>query len=208
MNTARRATSWVTSQTASCNSSPSTKTAPTTITKLRLLLRLLREKLARKEAAALPPQSLYETDYKQWYSLWQGVYEMEDKLDLQEAEQTIRMLVARTQDQSDVRPPHMLADHLIKIGKYKEAEDTERPVCAWMDTRPRLGKSSPQAINARRIIARALWCQGPPRRAEAVALLAEINEIVDGMGGGRFGIYQEEERRLNREMMAELEKRK
>lgn len=175
-------------------------------TKLQLLLRLLREKLAQEEAAASPPQSLHETDYKRWHSLWQGVYVMEDKLDLPEAEQTVRMLVARMPDQSGVGPPHMLADHLVRIGKYEEAEDTERPVCAWMDALPQLGKDSPQAINARRIIVRALWGQGPPRRAEAEALLAEINEIVHGMGGGRFSVYQEVEGRLNREMMAELEK--
>ncbi|KAL2126157.1 hypothetical protein VTI74DRAFT_1585 [Chaetomium olivicolor] len=111
---------------------------------------------------------------------------MEDELHLHEAEQTVH--------------------HLVRSGKYKEAEETERTVCAWMDTQLSLGKDSPQAINARRIIARALWGQGTPRRADAEALLAEIKEIVDGMGSGRFSVYQEEERRLNRQMLAELEK--
>ncbi|AEO68692.1 029921dd-7c18-4b66-8ae2-d8d648ec5796 [Thermothielavioides terrestris] len=173
-------------------------------TKLRLLLRLLQAKIAQEEAAS-SPESLYTADYARWYSLWQGVYVFQDKLGLPEAEQTIRMLVARRPEGSDdVRPLHILAEHLVKLGKYREAEDTERPVCAWMDARPHLGKSSPQAINARRIIARALWGQGPPRRAEAKALLAEIAEIVNNMGGSRFGAYQEEERQLNRALMAEL----
>ena len=128
-------------------------------TKLQLLLPLLKDKLAKEEAATSQPQSLYERDYQRWYSLWQGIYVIENQLDLPEAEQTVRMLVERT-DKSNVVPPHMLAEHLVRVGKYKEAEDTERPVCAWMDTRPHLGKASPQAINARRIIAQALWFQG------------------------------------------------
>jgi hypothetical protein len=171
--------------------------------KLQLLLRLLEEKIAQEEAAATPPQSLYETDYKRWYSLWQGVFRMQDMLDLPEAEDTVRMLVARAEKGNSV-PRHMLADYLVKIGKYAEAEDTERPVLAWMESGPHLGRESPQAINARRIMARALWGQGPPRRVEAEALLAEIDAIVDGMGDGRFGVYQEEEKRLNAEMRTGL----
>lgn len=175
-------------------------------TKLRLLLQLLQDKLEKEEANFSPPQSLYEVDYKRWYKLWQGIFAIQDELDLPEAEQTVRMLVEKRPDKSNVVPPHMLADYLVKIGKYKEAEDIERPVCDWMDARPHLGKSSPQAINARRIIARALWFQGASRRVEAEALIAEIYGIVDAMGGGKFGVYQEEEKRLNEEMVAELQK--
>lgn len=98
----------------------------------------------------------------------------------------------------------MLAEHLVKVGKYKEAEETELPVCVWMDSRPHLGKTSPQALNARRIIARALWGQGPSRRPEAEELVAMIHSLVDGMGESKFGVYQEEERKLNADMVAQL----
>ncbi|GLA56209.1 hypothetical protein AnigIFM63604_005669 [Aspergillus niger] len=172
--------------------------------KLQLLLRLLQEKLEQEKAATSPPQSLYTTDYLRWYQLWQGIYCLQDKLDLPEAEQTVRMLVEKRPDESNVVPPHMLADHLVKIGKYQEAEETERPVCAWMDSRPHLGPSSPQAINARRIIAQALWGQGPSRRSEAEALVAEIHRLVDTMDGGKFGVYQAEEKKLNEELVAKL----
>ncbi|KAH6845710.1 hypothetical protein B0I37DRAFT_191181 [Chaetomium sp. MPI-CAGE-AT-0009] len=176
--------------------------------KLQLLLRLLQEKLAYEEAAASPPQSLHDTNYTRWYDLWQAIYALQSASGLlEEPGTTARMLVARQPEHSaDVRPRHILAEHLVKVGKYAEAEDTARPVCAWMDAQPRLGKGSPQAINSRRMIAKALWGQGPPRRAEAEALLAEIDEIVDGMGvgGGRFAVYQEEEKRLNVQMRAEL----
>ncbi|KAJ5958808.1 uncharacterized protein N7479_005958 [Penicillium vulpinum] len=168
--------------------------------KLQLLLQLLRNKLAKKEAETSPPGSLYEVDYKQWYELWQGIFMFENELDLPQAEETVRMLVKKRPDESNVVPPHMLADYLVKVGKYKEAEEVEQPVREWMDARPHLGPASPQALNARRIIARALWGQG--RRAEAEALVAKIRELVDGMTGSKFGIYQEEEARLNDQMVA------
>jgi hypothetical protein len=177
----------------------------TSTSKLRLLLSLLETKLAQEEASTSPPQSLHQTNYPRWYSLWQGIYVLQDKLGLPEAEQTVRMLVARRpDDDSDVRPPHLLADYLVRAGKYVEAEETERPVVAWMDTRGHLGRDSPQALSARRVLVKALWGQGASRRAEAEALLEEVEGIVDGMGAGRFGVYQEEERRLNRELLAEL----
>ncbi|CAI7632024.1 unnamed protein product [Penicillium discolor] len=147
--------------------------------KLQLLLQLLRNKLAKEEATT-SPQSLYE------------------------AEDTIRMLVEKRPDTSNVIPPHMLADHLVKVGKYSEAEEVVRPVCEWMDVNPKLGKASPQALSARRTIARALWGQGPSRRSEAEALVAEIRELIDGMAGSKFGIYQEEEASLHKELVADL----
>ncbi|PYI04021.1 hypothetical protein BO78DRAFT_399378 [Aspergillus sclerotiicarbonarius CBS 121057] len=173
-------------------------------TKLHLLLDLLQTKLTEKESTTTPPHSLYHTDYDRWYNLWSGIYTMQNTLSLPEAEQTIRMLVAKRPDETNIVPSHMLAEYLLKAGKYSEAEETARPVCAWMDAQPRLGKDSPQALNARRFIAKAVWFQGPGRREEAERLVAELRGLVDGMDGGRFGVYQEEERRLNAEMMGEL----
>lgn len=171
--------------------------------KLQLLLQLLRNKLAKEETAT-SQQSLYEVDYAQWSQLWQGIYILEDELDLPQAEDTIRMLVEKRPDTSNVIPPHMLADHLVKVRKYSEAEEVVRPVCGWMDVNPKLGKASPQALSARRTIARALWGQGPSRRSEAEALVAEIRELIDGMAGSKFGIYQEEEASLHKELVADL----
>ncbi|KAH8671410.1 hypothetical protein BX600DRAFT_537730 [Xylariales sp. PMI_506] len=163
-----------------------------------------KNKLAEEEAATSPPQSLYKTNYKRWYGLWQGIYTYQDQLNLPEAEDTVRMLVRTRPDESNVVPPHMLAAHFVKIGNFEEAEETERPVLKWMDERPSLGKELPQAINARRIIEQALWFQGPSRRHEAETLVAEIHTITDGMGEGKFGIYQEEEKQLNQEMVSKL----
>ncbi|KAJ5406385.1 hypothetical protein N7465_007669 [Penicillium sp. CMV-2018d] len=173
-------------------------------TKLQLILQLLKRKLENEEAAVSQHQSFYEVDYKRWYALWQGIYSLENELDLPQAEETVRMLVEKRPDKSNIVPLHMLAEHLVKVGKYKEAEETELPVCEWMDSRPHLGKTSPQALNARRIIARALWGQGPSRRPEAEELVAMIRSLVDGMGESKFGVYREEERKLNEDMVAQL----
>ncbi|KAI7973857.1 hypothetical protein EIK77_001056 [Talaromyces pinophilus] len=175
-------------------------------TKLRLLLQILREKLAREEAAISPPGSLNTQNYTHWNQLVQGIYVVENELDLPEAEQTVRTLVERRPDESNVVPPHMLSEYLVKHGKYEEAERTARPVVAWMDAQPHIGKASPQALNSRRIIVRALWFQGPSRRTEANALIAEIRELVEGMGGTKFEVYQEEERQFNEELIADLQK--
>ncbi|RAO65181.1 uncharacterized protein BHQ10_001193 [Talaromyces amestolkiae] len=176
-------------------------------TKLHFLLHLLRDKLAREERATSPPGSLNTQNYTQWNQLMQGIYVIENELDLPEAEQTVRTLVERRPETSNVVPPHMLSEYLVKHGKYEEAEKTARPVLAWMDARPHLGKSSPQALNSRRIIARALWFQGPSRRTEAISLLTEIHELVEGMGGDKFEVYQEEERQFNEELIAELQRK-
>jgi len=77
---------------------------------------------------------------------------MEEILELPEVEQTVRMLVERV-GKSNVVPAHMLAEHLLRLGKNKEAEEeTERLVCAWIDAKPHLGTSSPQAINTCRFL--------------------------------------------------------
>ncbi|KAK3688796.1 hypothetical protein B0T22DRAFT_460247 [Podospora appendiculata] len=175
-------------------------------TKLQLLLTLLREKLSRDEAAA-SPQSLHDADYKQWYNRVQGLYVLENELDLPEAEQTIQTLVAGA-EKSDVRPQHLLGEYLVKTGKYAEAEGAARPVAVWMLAQPHLGKYSPQYLSAQRLLVRALWGQGASKRTEAEALLAGIQETVEGLSkdGGKFGVYQGEEQKLNEELLAQLEK--
>lgn len=57
-----------------------------------------------------------------------------------------------------------------------------------------MGKDSPQALGAGRIIVEATWRQGGQRRGDAERLLEEMRGLVEGMGGGDFGVYQEDER--------------
>ncbi|KAF7290543.1 hypothetical protein MIND_01294400 [Mycena indigotica] len=176
--------------------------------KLELLLGILRARLEKEEAEsqAAHTKSLYESDYDRWYDLQLAMYAYEDALNLyHEAEERVRMMVqTRPEGLSNAGPSHMLAGTLVRAKKYAEAEEVEKPVCAWMDQHPRLGKDSPQAINSRRFIIQAIWFQGAARRAEAERLIAELQEIVEGMGAGKFAIYQEEERKLNADLLVEL----
>lgn len=76
-----------------------------------------------------------------------------------------------------------------------------------MDSHLNLGRESPQALGARRIIAEAVWMQGVERRGEAEGLVQEIWEIIGGMEGGRFAVYKEEEMGLMGGLVGRLEGR-
>jgi len=186
----------------------SSSAAPTEV-KLTLLLSLLQKKLS-SASAAVAPMPLYEADYSLWRELLQSIFTYQEELGMPEAEATIREMVDRRPDRDSEKMTmgsvitlHMFADFLVKTGKCEEAERVERKVCAFMDA-SHLGKYSPQAINARRIIARALWGQGEEKRGEAEAMVQEIEELTEGMGGGKYAVYQEEERSLNEKMKSKL----
>lgn len=114
----------------------------------------------------------------------------------------MRLLVDKRQDKSNLSAMHMLADHLMTMGKYEEAQEMERQVLVWMETNPRLGRDSPQAINARRILAKLVRMLG--RRGKSEALLAEVLDTVEQMGDGKFAVYQDEERELNEKFKEEF----
>lgn len=172
--------------------------------KLELLLKLLREKLSSQDAAAAP-QTPYDVNYEAWDKLLLGIYTMQGQLGQSaDAEKTIRMLVDRRKDKTNLSHLHSLSGLLDEQGKYAEAEETEEPVKLWLDER--LGKDSPQALGSRRIIVRAIWKQGPSRRAEAKELFSEVMDLIGGMGGGQFAVYQAEQREITEKMVAELEK--
>ncbi|KAK3692984.1 hypothetical protein B0T22DRAFT_532348 [Podospora appendiculata] len=126
--------------------------------KLELLERLLRERLATREAAAAP-QTLHDADYAAWEGLWLGIATMQSDLGRAEAaEQTVRMMITLRQDTTNLSFLHSLAGMLLARGEYAEAERIEKEVKPWLDGR--LGRDSPQALNARRMITAAVWKQG------------------------------------------------
>ncbi|EON63811.1 hypothetical protein W97_03039 [Coniosporium apollinis CBS 100218] len=172
--------------------------------KLELLLQLLQEKLFSRDAAAAP-QTLYDVDYAAWDKLLLGMCTMQGQLGQSaEAEKTIRSLVDRRKDRTNLSHLHSLSGLLAEQGKHAEAEETEMPVKLWLDER--LGKDSPQALGSRRIIAKAMWKQGPSRQGEARELLAEVMELIGGMSGGQFAVYQAEQRETTEKMIADLER--
>ncbi|KAK5990011.1 hypothetical protein PT974_08274 [Cladobotryum mycophilum] len=172
-------------------------------TKLNLLLKLLRERSAEKEAGAAP-ETYLEVDSKGWSTLHLGIYTVQYALGLRgEAEQTVRVMVDKTEGNTKLSHSHTLAAVLLAKGDCVEAEKLEKPVRAWLVGL--LGQDSPQALGAMRTIVRAVWRQGPGRRAEAKGLIAEWKETVDGMGGGQYGAYQDEEREMMDKIVSELD---
>ncbi|KAK5656615.1 hypothetical protein OQA88_4595 [Cercophora sp. LCS_1] len=161
--------------------------------KWALLLSLLQAKLSSSPA---------DLDFQSWYDLNLGVSCFQEELNLPEAEDTFKEMVRRSEGHRPVEiAEHCLADYYVRVGRFEEGEAIERRVVAWMDSRPHLGPGTPQAINGRRIIARALW--GQERREEAEALMREIEKLTEEMEG-KWAVYKEEEERLNEVMRAKL----
>ena len=171
--------------------------------KLELLSGLLDNKLAAEDAA-VAPQTWYDVDFKAWNRLQMGRFTLQQSLGRDvEAEGTLRMMIGREKNKNNLSFQHTLAALLCDQGKYREAEEMEGPVVEWLDGI--LGRDSPQALGGRRIMARAMWKQGEERREDARKLFEEVMETVEGMGGGQFAVYQEEERELVRKMVKDLE---
>ncbi|RYP78638.1 hypothetical protein DL769_003134 [Monosporascus sp. CRB-8-3] len=144
--------------------------------KIELLARLLGELLKKREAEAAP-KTYYDADFVGWDRLWLAVYTMQDELGDPEAERTLRMLCDRRKDKTNLSHQHTLAGLLLDRGKYAESEEMEKEVKAWLDDR--LGRDSPQALSARRIITQALWKQGLSRRGEADGAISDLMSIID-----------------------------
>jgi hypothetical protein len=170
--------------------------------KLELLLKLLHDKLAAEDAAA-EPETFYDVNFDAWDQLYLGVFTVKHALGHADAEDTLRMMIDRRKYKSNYSHQHTLSVLLFDQGKYAEAEETEIPVKDWLDGR--LGKDSPQALGSRRIIGRAIWKQGPERRDEAKEIFAEVMDLVEGMTGGKYAVYQDEMRETTEKMARDLE---
>jgi hypothetical protein len=65
-----------------------------------------------------------------------------------------------------------------------------------------LGEDAPQVLDCMRVVGRRV---GKQRRWEnAEAYMGAIGELVEGMGEGEFGKYQEYERKLLKQMRERL----
>ncbi|KAK7943315.1 uncharacterized protein PG986_012428 [Apiospora aurea] len=170
--------------------------------KLELLARLLREELKEQDAAADAEHSgrtFYDVDYTRWRAVWLAIASMQLELGHSaEAESTLRMLHEKRQDPANLSHLHSLASLLLARGAYAETEKMETEVRAWLDSC--LGRDSPQALSARRMLAEATWKQGTARRKEAEDVLDEMRIIIGEMGAGQYAVYQDEEK----EMMEKL----
>lgn len=170
--------------------------------KLMSLLHLLEERLAEKDLAAAP-ETYYDVDYAGWDKLWLGISTLQSELGHPEAEQTMRMMCDRRKNKTNLSHFHPLAGLLVAKGKYVEGEEMEKKVKGWLEEK--LGKDSPQALGASRIILQAVWKQGVERRREAEELIDDTRHIIEQMGHGQFGVYQEMERDMFEKLVEDLQ---
>ncbi|KAK0744949.1 hypothetical protein B0T21DRAFT_345072 [Apiosordaria backusii] len=151
--------------------------------KFSLLLGLLRARLSelKRDSQASSGKGLADTSHAKWEELQRAIFGFQAELQLlEEGEQTMKLLL-RHRKNGDFSLLHIYADWLIKRGDYRQAEEVEMQVVKAWDK----------------------W----DRMEEARGLMKEIEEIVEGMDadGSRFGMYKMEERRLNQDMVRELE---
>ncbi|KAI0151868.1 hypothetical protein GGR57DRAFT_470582 [Xylariaceae sp. FL1272] len=157
--------------------------------KLVLLLALLREQLAKKEADSAP-DSLYDADYATWEKIHMGIFSSQRSLkDNDAAEVTVRMLIDRRKDRSNLSLLQSLDFILMDSGKYGEVEQTEQKIIEWLNGR--LGKDSPQALGSRRILAEARWYLGEKKKADD--LLDETKKLAESMADGQYAKYRDVE---------------
>ncbi|KAK6849346.1 hypothetical protein PG995_013179 [Apiospora arundinis] len=164
--------------------------------KLELLARLLHDELKEQDTAAATGhnsrQTFYDVDYQRWKLVWLAIASVQQELGQgAEAESTMRMLHEMRRDPSNLSHLHSLASLLLARGEYEEVEKMEMDVKAWLDGR--LGRDSPQALRARRMLAEATWKQSVARRKHAEDILDETRAIIGEMRAGPHAVYRDEE---------------
>lgn len=179
------------------------------VAKLELLAQLLHEELKEQDAAAAAAavdsrQTLYDVDYTRWRAVWLAICSMQQELGRRaEAEGTLRMLHEKRRDPANLSHLHSLASLLLARGEYTEAERMELDVRTWLDSR--LGRDSPQALSARRMMAEAMWKKGTARRREAGDVLEEMRVVIGGMEAGQYAVYQDEEKEMMEKLVQSLQ---
>ncbi|KAJ7837388.1 hypothetical protein B0H14DRAFT_2589239 [Mycena olivaceomarginata] len=155
--------------------------------KFAFLLSLLEARLATRKAAAAPVPAARRrlprvgaSDARIW--------------NMPEEAETLRIMLETSEGDRRVPWLNMLAGFKLRHGEYAEAERLEREVLPWMQKRERLGIDSPQALGTTRTIIEALWKQGGSK------------SWWKRWGSSKFAKYQEEERQMLRDLVAELEK--
>lgn len=162
--------------------------------KLRFLLQLLDQKLETAEvAAASAPNGLRQTDWPLWVNITAAIFELQQTLNMPEADVTLDKLVSNGKDGGkNYAFVYQLARVKLQRGQYGEAEELARETLPWMQSHEALGKDSPQALGTHRIILQAIAKQG--RTDEARVMADATKALIDGMGNGRYSKYQEEEK--------------
>jgi hypothetical protein len=171
--------------------------------KISKLQDLVTQRLEDKERAAAP-KTLKEVDYPTWQALESavGTYRSKVEGDYKHSEKVFAERLAN--DLKDVSAIHNLAFVRGKQGNWFEEEKLARRSLAMLEVHESLGKDSPQALGARKMITEGMWKQG--RKHDAKAYGKETATVIAGMKGGKFEKYQEWNKADHEEFMDDLEK--
>ncbi|KAK1953531.1 hypothetical protein LY78DRAFT_472977 [Colletotrichum sublineola] len=176
------------------------------LSKLELLAELLHKELKEQEDAAASNdsgQTFYDVEYTRWRAVCLAIASVQSELGQRAvAEDTLRKLHEKRRDPADLSHLHSLAGLLLAGGAYSETEKMVTDVQAWLDGC--LGRDSPQALSARRVLAEAMWKQGLSRRNEAWNVLLEMRVITNEMGTGQYAVYQDEEKEMMDKLILSL----
>jgi hypothetical protein len=99
---------------------------------------------------------------------------------------------------------HQLSGLMEVVGRYAEVECMAREVLSWMQGLEMLGKDSPQDLGCMRCLTRSIWKQGGYE--EAVEWVERCRRTIEDMARGRFGMYQDDERKQLEDDLQALEK--
>lgn len=130
---------------------------------------------------------------------------MQDFLnDIDGEEDTLQKLLEHGRDggSRNMSAVYMMAELKLKRGEYAQAEALIREVLPFLLSHKALGVDSPQVLAAKRRLIRALWMMG--RKEEAETLISEVQALVEGMENSQSVKYQDEEREMLRDLVADL----
>ena len=173
--------------------------------KLEYLRSLLDATFSRKEEeAALTP--LHDANYNVWKRLKLGMSTTDQFAgDYNAEEKIVREQYENGPDGTkDVSALLRLSEIMEVTGRYSEGESMGREVLPWMQRHELLGKDSPQAISSMRHLASNIWKQ--ERYEEGGEWLESCRKTVENMAKGKFGKYQDSERRQLEEVIKSLNK--
>lgn len=163
--------------------------------KLSLLLHLIQTKYKARESGDGASVPLYETAWEEWQRLMTGIIHLQDLSGLREDQEgSLELLIQHGRDgKRNLSGVNMMASFKMEQGEYGDGEIMLREVLPWLQGHEMLGRDSPQALGCMRRLIECLWEEG--KLVEAERLLDEYRALVEAMGDGKFGKYQEAEQK-------------
>lgn len=141
------------------------------------------------------PLPLYDTAWEDWQRLMTGIIHLQDLSGLkEEQEKSLELLIQHGRDgKRNLSGVNMMASFKMEQGEYSDAETMLQEVLPRLQGHEMLGRDSPQALGCIRRLIECLWKGG--KLDESGRLLDEYRTLVEDMGDGKFGKYQEEEQK-------------